>query len=236
MAEKLKSAEMTPGPGFMIRSEFERPDQALIDGFAEFETADVSDAMNRLYAMSGEIKNLSNDKELLGAACTVKLYPGDNLMIHKTLDIAKPGDVVVVDCSGAMTNAVFGDLVANKATHRGIGGYIIDGLIRDLDGVKETGLPVYARGVTPFGPLHRGPGEVNTPISCGGVVVNPGDIIKADSTGIAVVPRAYAQEILDRLRQSKAKQAAYVESVKRGDFSNAWVDEQLSDTGCFITS
>ena len=106
----------------------------------------------------------------------------------------------------------------------------------DLDGVKETGLPVYARGVTPFGPLHRGPGEVNTPISCGGVVVNPGDIIKADSTGIAVVPRAYAQEILDRLRESKAKQAAYVESVKRGDFSNAWVDEQLSDTGCFITS
>ena len=82
MAEKLKSAEMTPGPGFMIRSEFERPDQALIDGFADFETADVSDAMNRLYAMSGEIKNLSNDKELLGAACTVKLYPGDNLMIH----------------------------------------------------------------------------------------------------------------------------------------------------------
>ena len=135
-----------------------------------------------------------------------------------------------------MTNAVFGDLVANKARHRGIGGYIIDGLIRDLDGVKVTGLPVYARGVTPFGPLHRGPGEVNTPISCGGVVVNPGDIIKADSTGIAVVPRAYAQEILDRLRESKAKQAAYVESVKRGDFSNAWVDEQLSDTGCFITS
>ena len=235
MAEKLKSAEMTPGPGFMIRKEFERPDQALIDGFAEFETADVFGAMNRLYAMSGEITNLSNDKTLLGAACTVKLYPGDNLMIHKTLDIAKPGDVVVVDCSGAMTNAVFGDLVANKAKHRGIGGYIIDGLIRDLDGVKETGLPVFARGVTPFGPLHRGPGEINTPISCGGVVVNPGDIIKADSTGIAVVPRGYAQEILDRLRQSKAKQAAYVESVKRGDFSNAWVDDQLRDTHCFIT-
>ena len=235
MAEKLKSAEMTPGPGFMIRKAFERPDQALVEGFDVFETADVSDAMNRLYAMSGEITNLSNDKNLLGVACTVKLYPGDNLMIHKMLDIAKPGDVVVVDCSGAMTNAVFGDLVANKAKHRGIGGYIIDGLIRDLDGVKETGLPVFARGVTPFGPLHRGPGEINTPISCGGVVVNPGDIIKADSTGIAVIPRAYAQEILDRLRESKAKQAAYVESVKRGDFSNAWVDDQLRDTNCFIS-
>ena len=106
MAEKLKSAEMTPGPGFMIRTNFPRPPKEIIEGFAEFETADVSDSLNRLYAMSGEISNLSNDKELLGPALTVKCYPGDNLMIHKTLDIAKPGDVVVVDCSGAMTNAV----------------------------------------------------------------------------------------------------------------------------------
>ncbi|MFN3213540.1 MAG: RraA family protein [Henriciella sp.] len=232
MAEKLKSAEMTPGPGFMIRSDFDRPSPDLISKFSDFETADVSDAMNRLYAMSGKLRNLSNDKELLGPALTVKLYPGDNLMIHKTLDIAKPGDVVVVDCSGAMTNAVFGDLVANKAKHRGIAGFIIDGLIRDVDGVRETGLPVYARGVTPFGPLHRGPGEINTPVSCGGVVVNPGDIIKADATGIAVVPKDYGPEILSRLQASKDRQAAYVESVKRGDFSNAWVDDQLRDTDC----
>lgn len=232
MAEKLKSAEMTAGPGFMIRTGFQRPHSDTIDGFSEFETADVSDAMNRLYAMNGEIRNLSNDKELLGPACTVKLYPGDNLMIHKTLDIAKPGDVVVVDCSGAMTNAVFGDLVANKAKHRGIAGFIIDGLIRDLPGVQETGLPVYARGVTPFGPLHRGPGEINTSISCGGVVVNPGDIIKADMTGIAVVPGNFGEEILGRLRANKERQADYVASVKRGEFSNAWVDEQLRDTGC----
>ena len=182
--------------------------------------------------MSGEISNLSNDKELLGPALTVKCYPGDNLMIHKTLDIAKPGDVVVVDCSGAMTNAVFGDLVANKAKHRGIAGFIIDGLIRDLPGVQETGLPVFARGTTPFGPLHRGPGEINTAICCGGVVVNPGDIIKADLTGIAVVPRDYGPEILSRLRASKVRQAEYVENVKRGIFSNAWVDDQLRSTGC----
>ena len=235
MAEKLKSAEMTPGPGFMIRTNFTRPPVDLVEGFADFETADVSDAMNRLYAMNGEIRNLSNDKELLGPALTVKLYPGDNLMIHKTLDLAQPGDVVVVDCSGAMTNAVFGDVVAIKAKHRGIAGFIIDGLIRDVDGVRETGLPVYARGVTPFGPLHRGPGEINTPVSCGGVVVNPGDIIKADATGIAVVPRDYGPEILSRLRASKELQADYVESVKRGDFSIACVDEQLRDTDCFFT-
>jgi RraA family protein len=229
-----RSSEMTPGPGFMIRTDFPRLSQELIEGFREFETADVSDVLNRLYAMNGSIRNQSNDKELLGSACTVKLYPGDNLMIHKTLDIARPGDIVVVDCSGAMSNAVFGDLVANKACHRGIAGFVIDGLIRDLAGVIETGLPVYARGVTPFGPLHRGPGEINTPICCGGVVVNPGDLIKADSTGIAVIPRDYASEILQRLRDNRDRQEAYVASVKRGDFSNAWVDQQLRENGCII--
>lgn len=234
MANKPKSSEMTPGPGFMIRTNFVRPDPDVMAGFREFATADVSDMLNRLYAMNGEIRNLSNDKELLGPACTVKVYPGDNLMVHKALDIARPGDVIVVDCGGAMTNAVMGDLVASKTMHRGIAGYVIDGSIRDLDGVRETGLPVYARGITPFGPLHRGPGEINTPICCGGVVVNPGDIIKADSTGIAVVPRDHAAEILHRLRENGARQAAYVANVKRGIFSNAWVDEQLRAQGCAI--
>jgi len=231
---KPKSSEMTPGPGFMIRTEFPRLSQELIEKFREFETADVSDVLNRLYAMNGAIRNQTNDKELLGTACTVKLYPGDNLMVHKVLDIAKPGDIVVVDCSGAMSNAVLGDLVANKSIHRQIAGFVIDGLIRDLDGIKETGLPVYARGVTPFGPLHRGPGEINTPICCGGVVVNPGDIIKADTTGIAVIPRGFADDIIQRLQASKARLAEYVASVKRGDFSNAWVDDQLRENGCVI--
>lgn len=231
---KPKSSEMTPGPGFMIRTDFPRLPWGLIEQFREFETADVSDVLNRLYAMDGAIRNQTNDKELLGTACTVKVYPGDNLMVHKALDIARPGDIVVVDCSGAMSNAVLGDLVANKSVHRGIAGYVVDGLIRDLDGIKETGLPVYARGVTPFGPLHRGPGEINTPICCGGIVVNPGDIIKADTTGIAVIPRDFAAEILGRLLSSKVRLAEYVASVKRGDFSNAWVDEQLRENGCTI--
>lgn len=231
---KPKSSEMTPGPGFMIRTDFPRLSRDLIEQFREFETADVSDVLNRLYAMDGSIRNQTNDLELLGTACTVKVYPGDNLMVHKALDIAKPGDIVVVDCSGAMSNAVLGDLVANKSIHRGIAGYVIDGLIRDVAGIKETGLPVYARGVTPFGPLHRGPGEINTPICCGGIVVNPGDIIKADTTGIAVIPRDFATEILNRLQSSKVRLAEYVASVKRGDFSNSWVDEQLRENGCTI--
>src|SRR5690606_30332237 len=123
--------------------------------------------LNRMYTMNPQIHNLVNNEPLFGPACTVKVFPGDNLMVHKSLDLAQPGDVVVVDTSGSRENAVLGDLVTTKAKHRGIAGFIIDGLVRDLPGMREVGLPVYARGVTPFGPLHRGPGELNYTISCG---------------------------------------------------------------------
>lgn len=234
LAEKPKSAEITPGPGFMVRKTIQRPSSNLIEGFREFETPDVSDILNRMYSMSAEIRNLSNDLPLLGPACTVKVYPGDNLMVHKALDLAQPGDVVVVDTSGSQKNAVLGDLVANKAKHRGIAGFIIDGLIRDLGGIRESGLPVYARGVTPFGPLHRGPGELNYAISCGGIVVEAGDIITADTNGVVVVPRKFAADTLERLEENKARMAQYVADVKRGIFSNAWVDAQLAADQCIF--
>ncbi|NOX40219.1 MAG: RraA family protein [Alphaproteobacteria bacterium] len=234
MAEKPKSAEMSPGPGFMVRKSFDRPPKEILKRFRHFESTDVSDMLNRMYTMGGKIHNLVNGKSLLGPVCTVKVYPGDNLMVHKALDIAQPGDVVVIDTSGSDTAAVLGDLISNKAIHRGIAGFIIDGLIRDLPGVIECGLPVYARGVTPFGPLHRGPGEINYPISCGGIVVQPGDIVTADKSGVTVVPLKYSAEILERLEKNRDRMAEYIAGVKRGVFSNAWVDAQLKMDGCLI--
>ncbi len=230
--EKPKSAEMTPGLGFQVRTTIERPSKRLIEYFKAFETTDISDLLNRMYTMHYGISNLCNDKSLVGPAITVKLFPGDNLMLHKALDVAEPGDVVVVDTSGSDRNAVFGDLIANKALHRGIAGFVIDGLIRDLDGVKETGLPVYARGVTSFGPLHRGPGELNYTISCGGIVVNPGDIISADTSGVVVVAQHVAQNAALKLKAHHARMEQYVSDVKRGIFSNEWVDRQLMADGC----
>ncbi|MAM63142.1 RraA family protein [Maritimibacter sp. UBA3975] len=229
-----KSADISPGPGFMVRTRFDRPDADVVAGFEHFESTDISDSLNRLYAMGPGIHNVVNDAPLCGPVCTVKVYPGDNLMVHKILDIAQPGDVVVVDGSGSMNAALIGDLVSNKARHRGIQGFIIDGLVRDLPGLRECGLPIYARGVTPFGPLHRGPGEINYPVACGGIVVNPGDIVRADPSGVAVVPRDWAPEILKRLRAGEEKLAAYTANVKRGVFSNAWVDDQLEAAGCIF--
>ncbi len=188
--------------------------------------------LNRLYTMTSEIHNVSNEEPLVGTACTVKVYPGDNLMVHKALDIARPGDIIVVDTGGNRKNAVMGDLIANKAKHRGIAGFVIDGLIRDLQGVVETGMPVYAYGVTPIGPLHRGPGELNFSVSCGGIVVFPGDIIVADKNGVVVVRRDFASEVLERLKINKEKMEQYTADVKRGVFSNDWVDEQLAQDNC----
>lgn len=233
MVGKPKTAEMHPGPGFRLRYEIERPDPELVAAFAAFETPPISDQMNALYTMVPEIRNLTDPNlRLLGPACTVKVYPGDNLMVHKALDIARPGDVIVVDAGGSPMNAALGDLVATKARHRGIVGFVVDGLIRDVPGILRLGdLPVFARGITPIRPLHRGPGEINYPISAGGIVVNPGDIVVGDLNGIVVVPRSVAADLLERLRAQAAAEADYVAAVGRGEFSNAWVDALLEGSG-----
>jgi len=160
---------MHPGAGFRVRSEVERPEPDAIAGFSAFETPAISDQMNRLYTMAPAIRNVAGEHmRLVGPACTVKVYPGDNLMVHKALDVAQPGDVIAIDTSASTMTAVLGDLVSTKARHRGVAGFVVDGLIRDLPGIRALGdFPVFARGVTPIGPLHRGPGEINYPVSVG---------------------------------------------------------------------
>ena len=229
-----KSAQMNAGPGFRIRLDFDRPDPAMVEQFRQFQTPDISDILNRMYAMNNGIHNITGSSSICGPACTVKVFPGDNLMVHKVLDVARPGDIVVVDAGGTKSNAVLGDLICTKARHRGIAAFVIDGLIRDLSDVRQVGIPVFACGETPIGPLHRGPGEINYPVSCGGIVVNPGDIIVGDLDGLVVVRQEFAVETLQRLYEQKASLDPYVASVKKGVFSNAWVDKYLDDTNCII--
>jgi RraA family protein len=236
-ATKPSSAEMFPGPGFRVKTDFPRLDFNLMEQFAEFDTPDISDLLNRMYAVdSGIVRLTSSHHRLCGPACTVKVFPGDNLMVHKSLDVAMPGDIVVIDAHGSSMNAVLGDLVSTKSKHRGIAGFIVDGFIRDLPNILELDFPVFARGTTSIGPLHRGPGEINYPICCGGIVVNPGDVLVADGAGIVVIPQEIASDLLERLRGQKAGQAAYLAGVKRGEFSNDWVDKILLQAGCAVAS
>ena len=233
MVQKPRSAEMHPGSGFRVKLDFQRLDSDLMAGFRRFPTPDISDLLNRLYAVDPTIRCLTGSyHQLVGPACTVKVFPGDNLMVHKSLDVAQPGDVVVIDAGRSYMNAVLGDLISTKAKHLGIAGFVVDGLVRDVPEIVELDFPVFARGSTPVGPLHRGPGEVNFAICCGGVVVNPGDVIVADAAGVVVVPKEIAADLLHRLNQHVQANAAYLAAVKRGDFSNAWVDRLLNEHDC----
>lgn len=232
MAKKPQSMKIFPGPGFRIRREIPRPATELVERLGAFDTADMSDLMNRLYTMNYAIKNQVNSKRIAGPACTVKVFPGDNVMVHKALDIARPGDIVVVDAGASSMNGLIGDLISTKAMHRGIAGFVIDGLIRDIAGVREVGMPIYARGITPIGPLHRGPGEINFPVSCGGIVVNPGDIICGDADGVVVVRQDFVEELLEKLVIQQESLRDYVAGVRKGIFSNEWVDNILDAHNC----
>jgi len=235
MNKRLRSAALNPGPGFRIRTDFKRLESIVYRQLARFETPDVSDMLNRLYAVDSEIRSLTNPKHrICGPVCTVKVFPGDNLMVHKVLDIAKPGDIVAIDASGSKMNAVIGDIICTKARHRGIQAFIVDGLIRDLPQIQELDFPVFARGETPIGPLHRGPGEINYPIALGGIVVNPGDVIVADAAGIVAAPQDIVAELIRRLKVHEAGSREYIDAVQQGEFSNAWVDDLLAEQNCVI--
>ncbi|HVA48023.1 MAG TPA: hypothetical protein VNH11_16760 [Pirellulales bacterium] len=235
MATKPISAELHPGPGFRIRLDHPHPPASLVRQLARFATPDISDLLNRLYSVDSAIACLTGSHHrLCGTVCTVKVFPGDNLMVHKALDVARPGEVVVIDARASTMNAVLGDIICTKARHRRLAGFIVDGLIRDLPGILDLDFPVFARGTTPVGPLHRGPGEINYPVVCGGTVVSPGDAIVADATGIVVVPQDIIEEVLLRLDEHDARNAAYLAAVGRGEFSNEWVDRLLLEHGCPI--
>lgn len=228
------SADVHPGPGFRVRTNYPRVDRDQIDRLSGFEVPDISDRLNRLYSLDSGIGCLNQTPRLLaGSVCTVRVYPGDNLMVHKALDVCRPGDVVAIDAHGCQSkNAVLGDIICTKARHKGIAGFVVDGLVRDMPGVDELGMPVYGRGTTAVGPLHRGPGEVNYPIACGGVVINPGDVIIADHAGIVAIPRSFVADVLSYLEERKSGQAEYMQAVQRGDFSNEWVDAILGGSSC----
>lgn len=233
-----RSADLHAGPGFRVRVDYPHLERTLLQKFLKFDVPDISDSLNRLYALDTAIRRLNRRPyTICGCVCTVRVFPGDNLMVHKVLDIARPGDIVVVDAHGDRSmNAVLGDLICAKAQHRGIAGFIVDGLVRDMPSVDDLDFPVFARGTTAVGPLHRGPGEINYPINCGGVVVNPGDVVVGNDAGIVIVPHAHVVEILERLEAHRERLSSYLLAVRRGEFSNQWVDELLDAHGCPVVN
>jgi RraA family protein len=159
--------------------------------------ANVGDALQRMTVMDGGIRLFTERAALLGNALTVDVRSGDNLAVHRALDEARPGDVLVVNGHGDMTRALIGDLIGEIMANAGVVGAVVDGAVRDVQALSKLGLAVYARAVTPAGPFKDGPGTIGAPVAVGGVVVTAGDVLVGDSDGVVVVPRHRVMEVVE---------------------------------------
>lgn len=189
--------------GNRIFTKVERPDPKIVEMFRGLPSSNINDEMNRLFCMHDYIRPLNN-VPLLGTAITVKAPIGDNLFFHQALDMAQPGDVIVVDGGSGCNRSLAGEIMVRFAAKKGLAGIVVDGCLRDLDGIKVLPIAVYAKGITPQGPFKFGPGEINTPIACGGQVVFPGDILVGDADGIVVIHRQDAEAVANVAIKKKA--------------------------------
>jgi regulator of RNase E activity RraA len=172
---------------------------------------------------------------MAGPAATVRTPPGDNLMLHKAIDLAAPGDILVVDAAGDLTHAVMGELMLAHAIQRGIAGFVINGAIRDSEAFVQRNLPTYAAGITHLGPYKNGPGEINVPVSLDGMVIHPGDLILGDADGVVCVPREQCNDVYHRASSKHKAELEQLERISVGRNNREWVDEALRKAGYDFT-
>ena len=216
--------------GFRILPAPPRLDDSLVAQFKGLAASTVADAMGRFGFMDPGIRSRSG-LPLCGLAVTVNARPADNLMVHKALQLAQIGDVVVVSTGGNLANAVFGELMCRTATASQLGGLVVDGAIRDAEGITALGFPAFSRTVCPGSCDKDGPGEINVPISCGGIVVEAGDLIVGDSDGVAVVPRQHAADVLALARTLIEQEAKRVREIDAGVRFKPEIDDALRKKG-----
>ncbi|KXG87335.1 RraA family protein [Agrobacterium bohemicum] len=220
--------------GFRVCKRKQAVSADWVEKFRTLPVANVSDVMSRMTAGGAPLRPFYTGPRMVGAAVTVKARPGDNLMVHKALDIAEPGDIVVVDAGGDLSNAIIGELMVAHAAQRGLGGIVIFGAIRDSEELLEGSFPVFAAGVTHRGPYKDGPGEVNVPIAINGMVIEPGDLICGDADGLLSVPLASAETVFEAASKKHAAETKQMENIKLGKNDRAWVDASLERLGCVI--
>lgn len=218
--------------GFRIKKSWSRVSADLVEKFRPLPVANVSDCMARMDAGGVDLRPMHRDGVLAGPAFTVRTRPGDNLMLHKAIDMAQPGDVIVCDAGGDLTNSLMGELMLVHAVRQGVAGFVLTGAIRDRQAFLEQNLPVYALGVTHRGPYKDGPGEIGFPITLGGMVVCPGDLMLGDVDGVIAVPRMSAERILERVQSKHEAEGRQMETIRNGTIDRTWVDKVLIEKGC----
>lgn len=212
--------------------DFERVEAGVADQAAKFASSILADVAGRRGALHGRIAPLAPSMRFAGPALTVEVRPGDNLMIHAALAVAKPGDVILVDGKGDLSSALMGEIMSRQAAALGVAAVVIDGAVRDSEAIRALGFPMFAAGLNPNGPTKSVAGRLNHPISIGGVTVRPGDLVVGDADGVTVIERERAAALLrlaaDKLA-AETKRIADIDSRKA--LRPGWLDGALRAAG-----
>jgi regulator of RNase E activity RraA len=218
--------------GFRVLPRSRKVGPEVVARFRALPVANVSDSMSRMTAGGPRLRPMHAGGVLAGPALTVKTRPGDNLMVHKAIGLAEPGDVIVVDAGGDLTNAIIGELMIAQMVKRGLGGIVINGAIRDSAAIRAGAYPVFAVGVTHRGPYKDGPGEINVPVAIAGMVIAPGDLVIGDDDGLLCVPYDEVDQVHAAAAAKHAAETKQVAAIEAGTHDGSWVDAALRRLGC----
>ena len=222
---------ITAQPPDIVR-DFTRASPEVVKQASQYASSILADVAGRRGALDGRIAPLTRSTRLAGTAFTVEVRPGDNLMIHAAMQLARPGDVLVIDGKGDTTCALMGTIMMNACRQLGITGVVIDAAVRDSEELVEMGFPVYSVGTNPNGPTKFVPGRINHPVSVGGVTVNPGDVVIGDGDGVTIIERDKAPFLLELAAKKVADEQARIAAIKQGkDLKPAWVAKALLASG-----
>lgn len=214
-----------------IIKNFDRVPADIVAQAAQYQPAILADVAGRRGALHGRIKALRPRMKFAGTAFTVEVRPGDNLMIHAAMALARPGDVLVIDGKGDQTSALMGTIMMTACRQLGLAAVVIDGAVRDSLEIDEMDYPVFSVGTNPNGPTKQAGGRIGHPVSVGGVTVNPGDFISGDGDGVVVVEREKIESLLPLAAHKVAAEAKRIAQIKEGKTSAPWLNESLVAAG-----
>jgi len=215
-----------------IRRDFERVPAEVVRKASEFAASILADVAGRRGTMDGRIAPVAPSMKMAGPAFTIEVRPGDNLMIHASMAMARPGDILVVDGKADRTCALMGAIMISACKKMGFGGAVLDAAVRDTEELRELGFPVFAVGANPNGPTKFVPGRINWPVSCGGIAVQPGDLVVGDADGVVVIEREKAASLLDAAAKKVADEKARFADIAAGrNLTPQWLAPSLRAAG-----
>lgn len=215
--------------GFRLRECSPQTAKELVARLWKYSTCNLADGCCNAYVMDRGIKPVGEPQKIVGSVLTVEIQPGDNLMLHKAMELARPGDILVVRMKGTEEFSACGGLMMRRMKGLGIQGVVVDGCVRDLDDIEKVGLAVYARGLVPAGGTKHGPGQINFPVSCGGIAVLPGYLLVADENGVVCFPPEDAEEIIQGAERKLKKEKSALEEIAAGHLIKEDINQILRE-------